>query len=507
MTGDTIFSQMWSAYRGVILHSIVTSFGLDFLVHDQHGGDVDTIHGVRESGQYKNQQNAVAYENRGAYDRVSYHHNDAYDSMVRTARDTHAFFEDAYVPGNTIYYGGASFLKKETNRQANLDHVISAHEIHDDRGRVLAGLDGVELANQPSNLQFTNEHLNKSMGDMTIEEYIQWRVDRGDPLPPDVAAQMREKDSAARKEYEHHISEAYYSSDKFILDAAAAAGKRGIEMGLRQALGFVFIQLWCACEDEVKALPSGVTFTDCAHAVGTGLQKGLDSVRTNYKELFAQLEQGFTAGALSSLTTTLINIFLTTDKNMVRYIRQGYTTVVQVGNILLINPDDLLLGDQLKSAMVSLTTGASVIAGTAVGNQIAKTPIGQDGKVGVVVQNFCASLVSGLISCTLLIMIDRSEFIRKVVERLNVYGSVEHEIRATSEAFIALAAEVAQYDMIEFKDQVTKLDSYARQMLCADDDELHELLLDTFAEFGIPLPWEGDFDDFMGNPEKCLVFD
>ena len=171
------------------------------------------------------------------------------------------------------------------------------------------------------------------------------------------------------------------------------------------------------------------------------------------------------------------------------------------------NPDDLLLGDQLKSAMVALTTGASVIAGTAVGNQIAKTPIGQHEKIGMVVQNFCASLVSGLISCTLLIMIDRSEFIRKVVERLNVYGSVEYEIRETSESFIALAAEIAHYDITEFTDQIEKLDGFTRQMLRANDDELHDILLDTFEEFGIPLPWDGDFDDFMGNPDNCLVFD
>ena len=505
MSGETVFSQPWNAYRGIILHSVVTSFGLDFLVRDQHGGDVDTIHGVRESGQYKNPQNAKNYEKRGEYDSVAYHHNDAYDSTVRAARDSNAFFDDAYVPGNKIYYGKASGLGSE--RRANLDHVISAHEIHDDRARVLAGLDGVDLANQQSNLQFTNEQLNKSMRDMTIEEYIQYRVNRGDPLPSDVVAQLREKDSVARREYERRISEAYYSSDKFLFDAAKAAGKRGIEMGLRQTLGFVFIQLWCACEDEVKALPSGVTFTDCAHAVGRGLQKGLDNIRINYKELFAQLEQGFTAGALASLTTTLINIFITTDKNMVRYIRQGYTTVVQVGNILLINPDDLLLGDQLKSAMVSLSTGASIIAGTAVGNQIAKTPIGQDGKVGVVVQNFCASLVSGLISCTLLIMIDRSEFIRKVVERLNVYGSVEHETRTTSEAFTMIAAEIAQYDNDEFKDQVEMLDRRSKQILLADDNELHEILIATFEELELPLPWEGDFDDFMNNPQNSLVFE
>lgn len=273
MAEQTVFSEMWKAYRGVILHSIVTSFGLDFIVQDQHGGDVDTIHSVRETGQYKNARNAAAYEARGEYDRVAYHHNDAYDSTVRAARDSHAFFDDAYVPGNRIYYGKASGLG--TDRKANLDHVIAAHEIHEDRGRVLAGKDGVELANTASNLQFTNEHLNKSMGDMTIEEYIQWREDRGEPLPDDVVAQMREKDSAARKEYERSIAEAYYASDRFIIDAGVAAAKRGLEMGARQAIGFVFIEIWCACEDEIKALPSGVSFSDCMKAVATGIQKGL----------------------------------------------------------------------------------------------------------------------------------------------------------------------------------------------------------------------------------------
>ena len=60
MAGQTVFSEMWKAYRGVVLHSIVTSFGLDFIVRDQHGGDIDTIHGVRETSQYKNTRNAAA---------------------------------------------------------------------------------------------------------------------------------------------------------------------------------------------------------------------------------------------------------------------------------------------------------------------------------------------------------------------------------------------------------------------------------------------------------------
>ena len=39
----------------------------------------------------------------------------------------------------------------------NLDHIISAKEIHDDPGRILAERDGAELANDASNLAFTHE--------------------------------------------------------------------------------------------------------------------------------------------------------------------------------------------------------------------------------------------------------------------------------------------------------------------------------------------------------------
>ena len=506
MGSATIFSEIWGEYRRIILHSIVTSFGLDFIVRDQFGGDVDTIHGVRETGQYKNAYNEAAYDNRGRYDGIAYHHNDAYDSTIRAARDSHAFFDDAYVPGSRLYYGKSSYVV-ETGQKANLDHVISAHEIHDDRGRVLAGLDGVELANVPSNLQFTNEFLNKSMGDMSIESYIQWRRDRGVPLPDDVAAQMREKDSSARQEYERRISEAYYTSDRFILDAGNAAAKRGFEMGLRQALGFVFIEIWCACEDEIKALPAGIGFKECTQAVAQGIQKGLENTKKKYKELVAQLEQGFTAGALASLTTTLINVFITTDKKTVRYIRQAYVTVVQAGNILLVNPNDLLLGDQLKAATVSLATGASVLAGTAVGNAVAETPLGKNIEIGMVLQNFCASLVSGLISCTLLIMIDRSQFINDLLMRMNEYGSADHEIRETSAAFVRIAAEIAQYDISEFIEDVAILDSCSEQILQADDETLHLVLIDTFEKLEISLPWVGDFDEFMGNASNRLVFE
>ena len=74
---ENVFKSIWAEYERVILQSLITSFGLDFIVRDQHGGDVDTIHNVREIGideqmQYKNSVNATSYENRGEYDTKAY---------------------------------------------------------------------------------------------------------------------------------------------------------------------------------------------------------------------------------------------------------------------------------------------------------------------------------------------------------------------------------------------------------------------------------------------------
>ena len=53
------YVSIFQQYEKVIIDSLITSFGLDFIIQDQHGGDVDTIHNVRQIGvdelmKYKN---------------------------------------------------------------------------------------------------------------------------------------------------------------------------------------------------------------------------------------------------------------------------------------------------------------------------------------------------------------------------------------------------------------------------------------------------------------------
>ena len=88
----SVYVDLFKQYEKVVMESLITSFGLDFLINDQHGGDVDTIHNVRQIGKdpcmkYKNEGNKVAYESQGAYDSHEYHHNEAYISSNRRNKD------------------------------------------------------------------------------------------------------------------------------------------------------------------------------------------------------------------------------------------------------------------------------------------------------------------------------------------------------------------------------------------------------------------------------------
>lgn len=49
-TETNVYNSIFEQYERVIIQSLITSFGLDFSVLDQHGGDVDTIHNVRQIG-------------------------------------------------------------------------------------------------------------------------------------------------------------------------------------------------------------------------------------------------------------------------------------------------------------------------------------------------------------------------------------------------------------------------------------------------------------------------
>lgn len=532
---ENVFKTIWGEYERVIVESIITSFGLDFIVKDQIGGDVDTIYNVRNlkdsDGKtiYKNAQNQADYDNRPKWDKEmsdSFYKDERYKNI--NAKASKAKKEGKLVDA----YTGK---KVKRNEDIDLDHVIAKKEIYDDPGRVLAGLDAKDLANSEDNLRPTNRSINRSMKDKNLSEYAD-KLDETREARQAKINELRSKDklndkerkelaklekleeadpklmkkesARARKAYEAKLAREYYTSTKFMKDTAVAAASTGVKMGVRQVLGFVFTEIWFATKAELNSIRPGAELKEILTNVGHGIKKGLENAKLKYKKLIDKFFAGMASGALSSLTTTLCNIFFTTSKNLVRFIRQIYASVVQAGKVLLFNPDNLMLGDRIKAGMIILATGASVLVGTSVSELISKTPIGQLPVVGEIATTFCSSLISGLLTCTLLIFLDKSKMMNRIINALNAIPSEYNNYKEIADTMELLAAKLENLDIEKFKNETEKYNALAINISkCKTEAELSSVLYAAYRFYQIKIPWEGDFDSFMSNKNNCLVFE
>ena len=62
-------------------------------------------------------------------------------------------------------------------------------------------------------------------------------------------------------------------------------------------------------------------------------------------------------------------------------------------------------------------------------------------------------------------------------------------------------------DIELFRNDTERFQNIADKIYMADDDEeLDSVLTAAFEALAIPAPWNGDFDEFMGNPNNKLKF-
>lgn len=501
---EDIMGSIFKQYESVIIESLITSFGLDFLVRDRYGGDVDTIHNVRQVGRdpqmaYKNKANQEAYDSRGAYDSHEYHSDKYY---IAKNRQVSQLKKDG---GLKDAYTGAQVAR---NEKSDLDHVISAKSIHDDPGRVLAGLKGTDLANSDENLKNTNPHTNRTKKALSMEEFLKRY---GDEYTEEQKANMLSQDRAARKAYEARIAKAYYTSPEFAKDMTKAAGNVGLKMGLRQALGFVFAEIWFSVKEEFHKLSAPLQLDALFESIGSGIKRGFENAKAKYGQLLSKFKEGAVAGVLSSLTTTLCNIFFSTAKHIVKIIRQAYVSLVQAAKVLFINPDNLPFGERMRAVVKILSVGASVVAGGLVSELISKTPVGAIPVVGEIVQTFCGTLVTGILSCTLLNFFDKSQLMNRLVQALDHLHTSSTELNyfcRQAEYFEHFAAELMQIDIEKFAEESRMYNSLASDIDRAkDESQLNAMLKNALSVIGVKLPWEGDFNSFMEDKDSILVFE
>lgn len=387
--------------------------------------------------------------------------------------------------------------------------MAAAKEIHDNRGRVLAGLDGPQLANSPDNLKMTNEHTNKSKKADDMKNFLK---KHSNEYTEAERKRMLDADRRARRAIEKKIEMAYYTSAKFRRDLMAATAKVSIKMGARQALGVVFTEIWFAVKKEFEKLEqTGIKLKEFLIAVGNGIKNGFASAKRKFSQLFDAFLNGAIAGALSSLVTSICNIFFTTAKNGVTIMRQVFPSLVEAAKVLFINPECYPFGERMKAVLKILATGASVAVGIIVGQAVALSPMGELPIAGELLTSFCGAFVTGIMSCTLLYLLDNNKTINKLVQWLDNIPTVERQIQFYKEEaiyFEEYAAKLENIDIDKFKRDLQIYRSFTDEIeFVSTPNELNVVLRKIYQKLNLRLPWEGDFKSFIMDKNKKLVFE
>lgn len=386
--------QLFSQIKNDVIHSIAVPFGLGKVVsaYDKVGGNVDTIHNVRD-GVYATENEQHKYESLEDYKDIkdSIHSDPRYveKNKALTSKRESEVITDSF-----------SDIQMGCQDKHNLDHVKSAKETHCDPARVLAEVDTKDLANIDANLQPTTESINKSKGAKSADDFIAYlkstkpaRKERINYLSNKETLtdkeskelkklkeldsvnieEVRNKDKQARRAQDDILNKEYYMSGKFLKNTAKTSALEGVKMGGQQAFGIMLVEFFSQLFVEIKKLINEGREQDSLFAeLHTRFTRIAKNTASKWKGILSGGLQGFISGLLSNIATTIINAFVTTGKRVVRMIREGLFSLLKAMKIMLLPEEGMTRAEAAHAGMKILASGGIIFAGVALEEVIEK---------------------------------------------------------------------------------------------------------------------------------------
>lgn len=517
----------------VVTKSLVTTFGLDFLLfEDKKGGDVDTINNVRQ-GIWVTEAEKTKYENREKYDSTAYHQHHNY---IQKGRNDKQAQENGTLKDN---YRKGKNLSKGQNR--DLDHVISAHEIHNDAGRMLAELDGVALANQDSNLSSTTSSINRTKKQHSVDKFldnlpetinnreielsklnqkfegmpqstpqerhelqqvqdkIRKKQQSLDELKQVDSESMKKVDQKARAETDKQIN-SYYQSTKFFKASLTSAGIAGLKMGLRETLGLILAEIWFEIKAAIPSIYAKYKTIEFRVKNFLGDLKDtvlniIERVKHRFKDVVSSFRDATITGIFASLSTTVLNIFLTTTKLWGKIIRESWLNLIKVMKMAFFNPENLSTGELTKATFKILSVSIGLIIGMLIHESLAAL---NSLPLGSLVVDFVSALTSGIVILTLNYFIEQSEIMQNFWAYLDrIKTKYEKVLDNFKEINKELDRYILELTQLEFGLNIDEISKFTEQLTNSNSElERNILLKQEIEKQEIKLPFE------MGNAES-----
>lgn len=439
-----------------VMDSIIKPFGLaGFLFKDKVGGNVDTIHNVRD-GVYATDENKKRYEERPEYEYKDYHDgNENYRNHrknIQNLKDTNQPIIDEYTR-----------LEIEIDETVSIEHIISASDISKDPAVSLAGVDGAQIANDDSNLCYINGQLNSSINTDNPIKYIDRMKslknpearqnllnllnNKPEPLSPRnqkdkklleqknaIVAneeEVRKLEENATKAIEKKVNTEYYTSKEFVSNVGKTGAKEGFKMGVQQSIGIVVREFSLAVFDEIEDVFSKrkdiKVNNEFIQDLKQRLERIANRVMSKWKNVVAGFGSGVISGLFSNLITVIINVFSTTSKRVVKMIREGFYSLLKALKMLFFYPENMSRKEAAHEASKLIASGLIISGGIAIEEVLQKSlmSIPVIGMFSDILATVALGIVTGMSMGLVVYLIDKVDLFNVDADKRNEYISIE----------------------------------------------------------------------------------
>ncbi|EGF4764738.1 cobalamin adenosyltransferase, partial [Escherichia coli] len=274
---------------------------------------------------------------------------------------------------------------------------------------------------------------------------------------------------------------------------ASASLNSGFRMGTRQMLGLILAEIWFELRERIPHIirqqRNSFSAGKCLSEIMSALRACKERVREQFSSFLIAFKDGVIGGILSSITTTLLNIFLTTERMIVRFIREMWNNLVQAFKVLVFNPEGLSPGQLAKAVTKLIAAGVAVAGGVMINEamaQILTFPFGSD------LAAFCGALTTGILGLVMNYYLEYNKIMKGIWTFLDKSKS---KYQKELEYFQAVNAELDRYLVewarLEFSVDAAALNHFSLQLASINSEIERELLLrEEIDRRGIKLPFE-----------------
>lgn len=363
---DERFTRLISDCRKEVIKSIVTPFGIGRLLaaYDKTGGNVTTVHNANQKiyantdDEYK-REDYTNTKNSDGEQFAGSGKNSVGSNFTKSKMDNEGNVVDAYTG------------KTQSADTTSPDHIESLSQHHKDGGFMQNSQQKADFATDEDNLALTDRSVNQSMRDYDKKEWSEKEKEQGIKNKDRFDIDTEKLDAQVEKG--KSTSERHLPSDKekaqyYTKESAITGMNEGAKMGMQQALGIILTEFFTAVFDELfdiykNGFTNGLEDDKFFLVLKDRLKRIATRIKDKWKDAAIAFKDGFISGFISNLATTVINMFVTTGKRLVRIIREGMFSLFRAVKLLLYPPEGMSTEDAMHEANKLIASGLIISLG------------------------------------------------------------------------------------------------------------------------------------------------